>query len=84
MAPLQWLGVGSILVYHLVLLSGFAISGVGVALLVRELTGRADAAILAGIVFAFLPFRIDHYAHLQLQREQFLGCGHGEWRRPRR
>jgi hypothetical protein len=71
-APLQWLGAGPILIYNLVLLSGFAISGVGVALLVRELTGRADAAILAGIVFAFLPYRIDHYAHMQLQQTQCL------------
>jgi len=36
------------------------------------LTGRAGAAILAGIVFAFLPYRIDHYAHLQLQQTQCL------------
>src|SRR5262249_44477230 len=30
------------------------------------------AAVLAGIVFAFLPFRIDHYAHMQLQQTQCL------------
>jgi len=71
-APLHWLGVGSILVYNLVFLSGFAISGVGVALLVRRLTGNSGAAILAGIIFAFPPYRIDHYAHLQLQQTQFI------------
>jgi hypothetical protein len=71
-APLHWLGVGPILIYNLVFLSGFAISGLGVALLVRRLTGHAGAAILAGIVFAFPPYRIDHYAHLQLQQTQFI------------
>src|SRR5262252_7647257 len=71
-APLHWLGVGPILIYNLVFLSGFAISGVGVALLVRRLTGNAAAALLAGIVFAFPPYRIDHYAHLQLQQTQFI------------
>jgi hypothetical protein len=71
-APLQWLGVGPILIYNLVFLSGFAISGVGVALLVRRLTGNSGAAILSGIVFAFPPYRIDHYAHLQLQQTQFI------------
>jgi hypothetical protein len=71
-APLHWLGVGPILIYNLVFLSGFAISGVGVALLVRRLTGNVGAAILAGIVFAFPPYRIDHYAHLQLQQTQFI------------
>ena len=71
-APLPWLGVGPILIYNLVFLSGFALSGVGVALLVRRLTGNAGAAILAGLVFAFPPYRIDHYAHLQLQQTQFI------------
>ena len=71
-APLAWLGVGPILIYNLVFLSGFALSGVGVALLVRRLTGHAGAAIVAGLVFAFPPYRIDHYAHLQLQQTQFI------------
>ena len=71
-APLHWLGVAPILVYNLVFLSGFALSGVGVALLVRRLTRNSGAAIVAGIVFAFPPYRIDHYAHLQLQQTQFI------------
>ena len=71
-APLFWLGLGPILVYNIVFLAGFALSGVGVALLVRRLTGHTGAAILAGIVFAFPPYRIDHYAHLQLQQTQFI------------
>ncbi len=71
-APLAWLGASAIAVYNLVFLSGFVLSGVGVALLVRRLTGHAGAAILAGIVFAFTPFRIDHLPHLQLQQTQFI------------
>ena len=45
MAPLLWLGVSRILVYNLVLLSGFVLSGVGAALLVRDLTRSAPAAV---------------------------------------
>jgi hypothetical protein len=71
-APLHWAGVGPLLVYNLVFLSGFVVSGAGTALLVRRLTGHTGAAILAGIVFAFLPYRIDHYPHLQLQQTQFI------------
>jgi hypothetical protein len=71
-APLSWLGVGPILIYNIVFLSGFALSGAGLALLVRRLTGNNGAAIVAGIVFAFAPYRIDHYAHLQLQQTQFI------------
>jgi hypothetical protein len=71
-APLAWLGAGPILLYNLVFLSGFAISGVGMALLVRSLTGSGAAGIVSGIIFAFLPYRIDHYAHMQLQQTQCL------------
>ena len=71
-APLHWLGAGPLLVYNLVFLSGFIISGVGTALLVRHLTGNSAAGVLSGIIFAFLPYRIDHYAHLQLQLTQFI------------
>ena len=72
MAPLGWAGAGPVLVYNIVLLSGFVLSGVGAALLVRTLTGWIGPALVAGIVFAFLPFRIDHYAHVQLQQTQCL------------
>jgi hypothetical protein len=71
-APLQWLGVGPVLVHNLVFLSGFIISGAGMALLVRTLTNHAAAGILAGIVFAFLPYRFDHYPQLQLQQTGWL------------
>ena len=71
-APLRWLGIGPLLVYNLVFLSGFIVSGAGTALLVRTLTNCTAAGLLAGIVFAFLPYRIDHFPHLQLQQTQCL------------
>jgi hypothetical protein len=71
-APLRWIGFGPLLVYNVVFLSGFVLSGSGVALLVRSLTGNGLAGFVAGIVFAFLPYRIDHYPHLQLQQTQCL------------
>ncbi len=71
-APLLWLGVHQLLVYNIIFLSGFALSGAGMFLLVRSLTGRADAAVVAGFVFAFLPYRFMHYAHLELQMAFFM------------
>jgi hypothetical protein len=71
-APLRWIGVGPLLVYNIVFLSGFILSGAGVALLVRSLTSNGLAGFAAGVVFAFLPYRIDHYPHLQLQQTQCL------------
>jgi hypothetical protein len=71
-APMHWLGAGPILVHNIVLLSGFILSGVGMAFLVRTLTADATAGVLAGLVFAFLPYRIAHYPHVQLQQTQCL------------
>lgn len=71
-APLAWLGVSSLVVYNLVFAAGFIASGIGAALLVRDLTGDAGAACVAGVIFAFLPFRFDHFAQLQLQQGQWI------------
>ena len=71
-APLQWAGVHPVIVYNLVFASGIVFSGLGLALLALELTDDGFAAAIAAIAFAFLPFRMDHYAHLQLQQTQWI------------
>jgi dolichyl-phosphate-mannose-protein mannosyltransferase len=71
-APLFWAGVNPVLSYNLLFLSGFVLSGVGTYVLVRRLTGRNDAAMIAGLCFAFQPYRLDHYPHLQMQMTQFM------------
>jgi hypothetical protein len=71
-APLLWLGVHQLLVYNLLLLSGFALSGAAMFLLVKSLTRHVGAALVAGFVFAFLPYRYMHYAHLELQVTQWM------------
>jgi len=71
-APLVWLGVHQLHAYNILLLSGFVFSGAGMFLLVRSLTGHVGAALLAGFVFAFLPYRFMHYAHLELQMAQWM------------
>jgi hypothetical protein len=71
-APLIWAGVPQLLAYNLIFLSGFALSGAAMFLLVRSLTGSVPAALLAGFIFAFLPYRFMHYAHLELQMSQWM------------
>jgi hypothetical protein len=66
-APLLWLGVPIVLVHNIMLLAGIVLSAVGVWVLVWSLTGSATAGVSAGIVFAFVPYRFDHYMHLELQ-----------------
>lgn len=66
-APAFWLGARPALVFNVLLLAGFVTSALGAYLLVRSLTGSTIAGIVAGIGFAFAPFRFDHYTHLETQ-----------------
>ncbi len=71
-APLIWAGLSPVLVYNLLILASIALSGWAMWLYAYHLTNSASAAVLAGIVFAFVPFRFDHFAHLELQATMFM------------
>jgi hypothetical protein len=55
-----------ILCYNLLFLSTFVLSGFGMFLLGRELTGSAAAGFVSGLAFAFAPYRIANIPHLQV------------------
>jgi hypothetical protein len=71
-APLIWAGVSQVTTYNVLLLLSMALSGWAMWRYALHLTGHFAAAMLAGIVFAFVPFRFDHYHHLELQATIFL------------
>lgn len=64
-SPLRALGLTVAAAYNIVLLMSFVISGLGTALLARRLGASRAGATLAGFVFAFNPFHIDHAIHVQ-------------------
>ena len=66
-APCLWMRGNPILVYNLLLLGAIVLSGIAMFVLVRHLTGNADAALVAAVVFTMLPYRILHFMHLELQ-----------------
>jgi hypothetical protein len=66
-APLLWAGLPPMLVHNLLLLGAIVASAVGLFVLVRMLTGSAAAGVIAGVVFAFVPYRFEHYMHMELQ-----------------
>ncbi len=66
-APLVWAGMKPVLVHNLLLLGAIAVSGVAMFALARNLTGSRGAGIIAGIVFAFAPYRFEHVMHMELQ-----------------
>jgi hypothetical protein len=71
-APLIWSGVSVVTAYNWVLLGSIALSGAAMWLYAFQLTGSRLAALLAGIIFAFVPFRFDHLHHLELQATMFI------------
>jgi hypothetical protein len=65
-APIYWLTHNVVLTYNVALLGSIVLAGVGMYVLVLELTGSRGAAWLAGLTFACLPYRAAHITHLQL------------------
>jgi len=70
--PVMLLTGDPILAYNLLFLSTFVLSGLGMYLLVRELTGNAPAALVAGLLFAFAPYRLAQSSHVQILSAQWM------------
>jgi hypothetical protein len=70
--PVYALTGNLILCYNLLFLSTFVLSGLGVYLLVREVTGSPWAAFLAGLAFAFTPYRSAQMPHLHILSGQWM------------
>ena len=65
-APLVWLTGRPLVAYNIAFIASFALAGFGMWLLVERLTGRRDAAVVAGLIFAFAPARFAQVGHLQV------------------
>lgn len=63
--PVLLLTGDPILAYNAAMLAAFALSGVAMYALVFWLTRSVTAGVVAGIAFAFSPFRAVHLSHLQ-------------------
>jgi hypothetical protein len=62
--PLFAAGFKPLTIHSIATFLGFAFSGYGAFRLTRTLTGRNGPAWIAGIVFAFIPFRFHVLSHL--------------------
>ncbi len=65
-SPLLWLGIPSVIVYNTLILGSFIVSGVAMFILARALTHSTLAAFVAGLIFSQLPYRIDHFVHMEI------------------
>jgi len=66
-APLFWLHLPTAFIYNLLLLAGILSSGMGLFVLARHLTRNDHAALVGAAVFTLVPYRIEHFMHLELQ-----------------
>ncbi|MFN7914259.1 MAG: discoidin domain-containing protein [Vicinamibacterales bacterium] len=64
-SPVYWLTGNPLLAYNLTMFLTWPLSALAVFLLVRYLSQRDDAAFIAGLAFAFTPYRALALAHLQ-------------------
>ncbi len=64
-SPLRWVGVSTTATYNILLLSSIVLSGIGAMCLARQLGANRYGAWIAGLVFAFVPFHLNHIIHLQ-------------------
>jgi hypothetical protein len=65
--PWLWAHANPVAVYNILLLAGIVTSGIGMFVLVRYLTSDPDAALVSAAIFTLVPYRIEHYMHLELQ-----------------
>ncbi len=65
--PLLATGLTPLAVLNVLTLAGVAGSATAAYVLARRLTGNTGGALVAGLVFAFAPYRRDHLQHVELQ-----------------
>src|SRR4029077_15274444 len=64
-SPIQWLTGNQFLTYNVAYIASYVLAGFGMFLLTRELWGRDDAAVLAGLGLGLRPYRLGPTSHLQ-------------------
>src|SRR3954454_2659141 len=84
--PFYVFGFTPLAVYNIALLLGFAFCGYGAFVLGRVLTRSTAGGLVAGILYAFVNFRVDHLAHIQFVwggwMPMMLAALLHYWRRP--
>src|ERR671913_1323940 len=70
--PLIFAGVSPLAAHNVAWTLSYFLSAVTAYLLGWSLTGRRSASFIAGLVFAFHPFRAEHLPHLELLSSYWL------------
>lgn len=70
--PVYALTGNLLLCYNLLYLSTYVLSGLGMFLLARAFTADWRAAFVAGLLYAFTPYRVNQGPHLQVMSSQWM------------
>lgn len=65
-SPIYWLTGDLVTTYNIVLLLTFPLCAIAMYALVYHLSGNAAGAFVAGVAFAFAPYRISQLPHIQM------------------
>ena len=74
-APMLWLGASPVLAYNIVLIAGFALNGFVMAWILARWTGRVEAALVGGMLFAYNAHIFTRLPHMQALHVEFLPLG---------
>ena len=64
--PLYFFGIAPIALHNIAMLIGFALSGYGLFVLARMITRSFVSSFIAGVLYAFVPFKWEHLSHVQI------------------
>ena len=70
--PLRWAGASPIATYNVLLITGLALTGLGMYVLMFRVTGDVTAGVLAGCLLAFNAHILTRFPHLQAFHAQWL------------
>jgi hypothetical protein len=70
--PFNWAGGSPVLVYNLLVVVGFVLSGVGMSWLITRWTGSLSTGLVAGALFSFNAHVLTRFAHLQALHVEFI------------
>jgi hypothetical protein len=65
-SPVYWATGNAVTAYNITLLLSYPLCGLAMYALVWRLTKSAPAAFLAGLAYAFAPYRVSHLPHIQV------------------
>jgi len=70
--PLNWAGASPVLVYNLLVMAGFVLSGMAMSRLMTHWTGSFAAGAVAGALFSFNAHVLTRIPHLQALHVEFI------------